>query len=67
MGGGGGRVGREVSLFFSLSYYAEQREEFSGCQHEFSTKVWFKMYVQVTPAQGNLCRYLFFVCFKKSS
>lgn len=39
--GGGGRDGTEINFF--KSFYAEQWEEFSGCQHEFGTKVWFKM------------------------
>lgn len=36
-------VEREMNLFFFfLSFCAEQRKEFSGCQHEFSAKVWLK-------------------------
>ena len=42
--GVGGRERNECffGVFFA-SFHAEQWEEFSGCQHEFSTKVWYKV------------------------
>lgn len=40
---GVGGQGEKWIFFFFASFHAEQWKEFSGCQHEFSTKVWFKV------------------------
>lgn len=57
-------------LFF-VCPYVEPRKEFSGCQHEFSTKVRLKTQVHSDGASGyvNPGRpvLLFFCMFEKSS